>query len=179
MAELARMLLAPHFGETLYNQGINVYTTIRSEDQRVASAAVRKNLINYDRRYGYRGADKYVDLSDPSTQEGAIRRALASEVPSANLLPGVVTKMDSKSMTVVMANQQTVTIESKNFAEFAKKYIESKDAPLKGLFKKKELKVGAVVRITQNKKGEWLLGQVPVVESAFLAADFTTGAVHA
>ena len=179
VAELARMLLAPHFGETLYNQGINIYTTIRSEDQRVASAAVRKNLINYDRRYGYRGADKYVDLSDPSTQEGAIRRALASEVPSANLLPGVVTKMDSKSMTVVMANQQTVTIEAKNFAEFAKKYIESKDAPLKGLFKKKELKVGAVVRITQNKKGEWLLGQVPVVESAFMAADFTTGAVHA
>lgn len=179
VAELARTLLAPHFGETLYNQGINVYTTIRSQNQRIASQAVRENLLKYDRRYGYRGAEGHIDIADEATREGVIRRALASVIPSANLLPAVVTAMNTKSMTVVMANQETVTIAASNFADYAKKYIATKDKPLKGQFKKNELKVGAIVRITKTKNGQWALGQIPVVESAFMAADFTTGAVHA
>ena len=49
--------------DTIYNQGLNVYTTIRSRDQRIASHAVRQNAVAYDRRYGYRGVEGFVDIS--------------------------------------------------------------------------------------------------------------------
>lgn len=177
IAELARMLLIPYFGETIYDQGINVYTTIRSEDQRIASAAVRKALIAYDHNYGYRGVEGYVDLSEGADREANIRQGLAKIVSSTNLLPGVVTELTPKSMTVEIANNEKITIDSKNYA-FASKYIAGKGKKLTGRYKQKELRVGAIVRVTKNPKGQWTLGQIPVAESAFISADFNTGAIY-
>lgn len=62
------MLMVPYFKDTIYDQGINVYTTIRSRDQLIASNTVRQNMIEYDRRYGYRGVEGYADLSHPDTE---------------------------------------------------------------------------------------------------------------
>lgn len=177
VAELARMMMVPYFGDAIYNQGLNVYTTIRSEDQRVASAAVRKNLVEYDRRYGYRGVEGYVDLSDPETRDANIRLGLSQVVSSTNLLPGVVTELTPKSMKVQIANNDVVTLDAKGF-EFAKRFIAHKGQQLKGKYKTHELKVGAIVRITQDKKGKWSLGQIPVVESAFISGNFETGAIY-
>ena len=176
-AELARMLLIPYFGDVIYNQGLNVYTTIRSEDQRVASSAVRKNLVEYDRRYGYRGVERYVDLSDPQTRDANIRQGLSQVVSSTNLLPGVVTELTPKSMKVQIANNDVITLDAKGF-EFAKRFIAQKGQTLKGRYKDGELRVGAIVRITQDKKGRWSLGQIPVVESAFISGNFETGAIY-
>lgn len=176
-AELARMLLIPYFGDVIYNQGLNVYTTIRSEDQRVASSAVRKNLVEYDRRYGYRGVERYVDLSDPQTRDANIRQGLSQVVSSTNLLPGVVTELTPKSMKVQIANNDVITLDAQGF-EFAKRFIAQKGQTLKGRYKDGELRVGAIVRITQDKKGRWSLGQIPVVESAFISGNFETGAIY-
>lgn len=176
-AELARMLLVPYFGDVIYNQGLNVYTTIRSKDQRVASSAVRKTLVEYDRRYGYRGVETYVDLSDPQTRDANIRQGLSQVVSSTNLLPGVVTELTPKSMKVQIANNDVITLDAKGF-EFAKRFIAQKGQTLKGRYKDGELRVGAVVRITQDKKGRWSLGQIPVVESAFISGNFETGAIY-
>lgn len=176
-AELARMLLVPYFGDVIYNQGLNVYTTIRSKDQRVASSAVRKNLVEYDRRYGYRGVETYVDLSDPQTRDANIRQGLSQVVSSTNLLPGVVTELTPKSMKVQIANNDVITLDAKGF-EFAKRFIAQKGQTLKGRYKDGELRVGAIVRITQDKKGRWSLGQIPVVESAFISGNFETGAIY-
>ena len=177
IAELARVLLLPYFGEAIYDQGLNVYTTIRSQDQRVASAAVRKNLIEYDRRYGYRGVEGYVDLSDPQTREANIRQGLAQVISSTNLLPGVVTELTPKVMKVQIANNDIVTLDAKGF-EFAKRFISKKPNDLQGQYKERELKVGAIVRITQDRKGKWSLGQIPVVESGFISGNFETGAIY-
>lgn len=176
IAELARMLLIPYFGDAIYNQGLNVYTTIRSTDQRIASAAVRKALISYDRNYGYRGAEGHVNLGEGVDHEAAIRQGLAKTISSTNLLPGVVIDLNSKSMTVQMVNGEKINVNAKNFA-FASKYIAGKNKKLTGRYKEKELRVGAIVRVTKNNKGEWTLGQIPVAESAFISADFNTGAI--
>ena len=176
-AELARMLLVPYFGDVIYNQGLNVYTTIRSKDQRVASSAVRKNLVEYDRRYGYRGVERYVDLSDPQTRDANIRHGLSQVVSSTNLLPGVVTELTPKSMKVQIANNDVITLDAQGF-EFAKRFIAQKGQTLNGRYKDGELRVGAIVRITQDKKGRWSLGQIPVVESAFISGNFETGAIY-
>ncbi len=181
VAELARMLLAPHFGETLYNQGLNVYTTIRSNDQRTAANAVHQTLVEYDRRYGYRGTEGFVNLTglaDDKAKNATIREALMRVPSSTNLLPGVVTALTDKNMVVQIANNDMMIVDAKNFA-FAKNFIAQPGKTLKGRYKEKELKVGSIVRITQDAKGVWSLGQIPQVESAFVAGNFETGAIYA
>ena len=177
VAEMVRMLLVPYFKDTLYNQGLNVYTTIRSFDQKVASSTVRQNMIDYDRRYGYRGVEGHVDISQEETREANIRQALAKVVSSANLLPGVVTQLTPQTMSVQLYSGETVKITAKDFA-FAKRYIAQNGKELQGRYKAKELRVGAIVRVTQDAKGKWSLGQIPVVESAFVSANFNTGAIY-
>lgn len=177
VAEMVRMLLVPYFKDTLYNQGLNVYTTIRSFDQKVASSTVRQNMIDYDRRYGYRGVEGHVDISQEETREANIRQALAKVVSSANLLPGVVTQLTPQTMSVQLYSGETVKIAAKDFA-FAKRYIAQNGKELQGRYKAKELRVGAIVRVTQDAKGKWSLGQIPVVESAFVSANFNTGAIY-
>ena len=177
IAELARMLMVPYFKDTIYDQGINVYTTIRSRDQLIASNTVRQNMIEYDRRYGYRGVEGYADLSHEETREANIRMALSKVISSSNLLPGVVTELTPKRMTVQLYDGETVQLDDKGFA-FAQRFIAKKGQTLKGRYKEKELKVGAVVRVTQDRKGKWSLGQIPAVESAFISANFNTGAIY-
>lgn len=177
VAEMVRMLLVPYFKDTLYNQGLNVYTTIRSFDQKVASSTVRQNMIDYDRRYGYRGVEGHVDISQEETREANIRQALAKVVSSANLLPGVVTQLTPQTMSVQLYSGETVKIAAKDFA-CAKRYIAQNGKELQGRYKAKELRVGAIVRVTQDAKGKWSLGQIPVVESAFVSANFNTGAIY-
>lgn len=177
VAEMVRMLLVPYFKDTLYNQGLNVYTTIRSFDQKVASSTVRQNMIDYDRRYGYRGVEGHVDISQEETREANIRQALAKVVSSANLLSGVVTQLTPQTMSVQLYSGETVKIAAKDFA-FAKRYIAQNGKELQGHYKAKELRVGAIIRVTQDAKGKWSLGQIPVVESAFVSANFNTGAIY-
>ena len=161
VAEMVRMLLVPYFKDTLYNQGLNVYTTIRSFDQKIASNTVRQNMID----------------SQEETREANIRQALAKVVSSANLLPGVVTQLTPQSMSVRLYSGETVTVAAKDFA-FAKRYIAQNGKALQGNYKAKELRTGAIVRVTQDAKGKWSLGQIPVVESAFVSANFNTGAIY-
>ena len=177
VAEIVRMLLVPYFKDTLYDQGLNVYTTIRSFDQKVASSTVRQNMIDYDRRYGYRGVEGHVDISQEETREANIRQTLAKVVSSANLLPGVVTQLTPQTMSVQLYSGEPVKIAAKDFA-FAKRYIAQNGKELQGRYKAKELRVGAIVRVTQDAKGKWSLGQIPVVESAFVSANFNTGAIY-
>jgi len=57
VAEMVRRDMVERFGEDVaYNSGMRVYTTINSEMQQAAEAALRENLHGYDERHGYRGA---------------------------------------------------------------------------------------------------------------------------
>ena len=80
-------------------------------------------------------------------------------------------------MSVQLYSGETVKIAAKDFA-FAKRYIAQNGKELQGRYKAKELRVGAIVRVTQDAKGKWSLGQIPVVESAFVSANFNTGAIY-
>ena len=55
VTEIVRQQVIDLFGESAYEEGYNVYATVSSRDQNVAVRALRKGLINYDLRHGYRG----------------------------------------------------------------------------------------------------------------------------
>ena len=74
-AEIAREKILSLVGEDAYTQGYSVITTIDSRLQQAGQRAVINGLLSYDRRHGYRGAEKNFDINklqplvDPNTGE--------------------------------------------------------------------------------------------------------------
>ena len=74
VAEMVRQMMYAQFREEAYTRGLNVVTTIDSADQDVAYRSLRKGLMDYERRHGYRGPEAFIDLpSDADEREQAIR----------------------------------------------------------------------------------------------------------
>lgn len=171
-AEVARMLVYDIFKEETYTRGINVYTTINSEDQIAAVDAVRRNLIAYDRKYGYRGPEGFVDISNPDTRAKAIKTALSKTAASPFMVPAVVLEASPTTIRVALSTTSDVTLDADSL-KFGRRYL-GKGA------QKNPIVPGSIIRIMRNEKtNEWTLAQVPQVETAFVAADFNTGAVKA
>ncbi len=63
LAEMVRQVVYERYQEDTYALGFKVYTTIRQRDQVAAYAALRKGVLDYDRRHRYRGPEGYIDLS--------------------------------------------------------------------------------------------------------------------
>lgn len=79
VAELVRTLMFDIFQQETYTRGLNVYTTINSEDQGYAYKALRSHLQSYDHSQGYRGPEAKVDISDPQdTRTKHFQRASGS-----------------------------------------------------------------------------------------------------
>ena len=63
VAELVRTLMFDIFQQETYTRGLNVYTTINSEDQGYAYKALRSHLQSYDHSQGYRGPEAKKSIS--------------------------------------------------------------------------------------------------------------------
>ena len=60
--DVRREVLARFGEERLYKGGLSVRTSLDPELQRAAEAALRRGMIDYDRRHGWRGAPAQIDL---------------------------------------------------------------------------------------------------------------------
>lgn len=179
-AELARMLVYDIFGEETYSRGLNVYTTINTVDQRAAVEAVRTHLIAYDRKYGYRGPEGFVDVSNPEERAKAIRTALSRTASSPFMLPAVVLEASPKKVVAAISANETVTLDAESY-RFGRRYLAAKPSK-----KIDPIRPGSIIRVMRHETGKgknktlgWTLAQVPRVEAAFVAANFNTGAVNA
>ncbi len=173
VAELARQVVFAQFEETAYTRGIKVYTTILKKDQDAAYESVRRNVIAYDQRHGYRGPEAVIALpADPEEREDAIDDALQKLAPSDGLIPAVVLEAAAGRVTVQAENGETVRIEGAGL-RFAERALA---ANAKAAIK---LRPGAVVRISQDAKKAWSITQVPQVAAAFVSIDANTGAYRA
>lgn len=129
-AELARMLVYDIFKDETYSRGLNVYTTIRSDDQQAAVNAVRRHLINYDRKYGYRGPEGFVELGDAASRPKAIKAALAKTASSPFMVPAVVTEASPKVLKAAISADEIVTLDAASL-KFGRRHLAAK--PKKGI----------------------------------------------
>ena len=60
VAEMVRQMMYAQYKEETYTRGLTVTTTIDSADQDAAYRAVRKGVMDYERRHGYRGPEGFV-----------------------------------------------------------------------------------------------------------------------
>lgn len=172
VAEMARQLAADRFPDEVYSRGLRVYTTIRTDDQEAAYTSLRRNVLDYDRRHGYRGAEAFVEMTDiKSEQDEALDELLQDFHDSEDMHPAIVLKADTKQIHAYRRGGELIAITGDGL-KFAARMIDDK-AP-----SNKRLRRGAVIRVQTDAKNNWRITQMPEVEAAFLSADPKTGAIR-
>ncbi|MCC6474437.1 MAG: penicillin-binding protein 1A [Burkholderiales bacterium] len=170
VAEMVRQVIHERYPNDVYSRGFRVYTTIQSNDQKAAYAAVRKGLLDYDQRRGYRGPEAYVELKD--TSEDALEDALQDHPDGDELHAAVVLSVDAKSVTAWRRGGQTLTISGEGL-KFASRMLEERTPP------NRRIRRGSIVRVTQDEKKRWTIVQLPEAESALVSLNSYDGSVRA
>ena len=170
-AEMVRQSMYERYQDEAYTRGFRVYTTLSKPDQDAAYLAVRKGVMDYDKRHGYRGAEGYFDLPQ-NVSEDALDEALQEQSESDDIYPALVLDVNAKSVKVFRKGGATIEI-SGDGLKFARPMIGDK-AP-----NNRKLRRGALIRIQPDDKEGWQIVQMPQVESALVAMDPNDGAVKA
>ena len=173
VAETVRQIVFNQYGEETYTRGLNVYTTLKSADQTAAYKALRKGIMDYERRQIYRGPEKFIDLpSNPAEVEDAIDEALAENPDNGDIMSAVVLEAGPKRIIAMRPNSEKVTIAGEGLRP-AQSGLTDKAGP------NIKIRPGALIRVAKTPKDGWEITQLPEVEGAFVAMDPRDGAVRA
>ncbi|CAE6750357.1 Penicillin-binding protein 1A [Paraburkholderia aspalathi] len=173
VAEMVRQMMYAQYREEAYTRGLNVVTTIDSADQDVAYRALRKGLMDYERRHGYRGPEAFIDLpSDADDREQAIDDALLEHPDNGEIIAAVVTAASPKRVqaTFIDGNVATIQGDGLRFAQFA---LGTRAQP------NQRVRPGAIIRVVKDDDGNWSITQLPQVEGAFVSVVPQDGAIRA
>lgn len=173
VAEMARQLIFAQYGNEAYTRGLNVYTTLNAGDQEAAYTALRRGIMDYERRQHYRGPEKFVVLPSGDTPEveEAIDEALANHPDNGDVLAAVVLEANAKKVLAARANGDVIEITGDGLKP-VQSGLSDKAAP------NIKIRRGAVIRISKGAKN-WEITQLPEVEGAFVALDPRSGAIKA
>jgi penicillin-binding protein 1A len=177
VAEAARQLIFSQYGEDAYSRGLNVYLTLNSAEQNAAYRALRRGIMDYEKRQIYRGPEAYADLpSDAKALDTRIALLLAEHPANDELLAAVVLEADPKKVTAMLQSGDVISITGEGLRP-ATSGLSDKGNP------KTRIRRGAVIRVVKGVKqkagGEWTITQLPEVEGAFVSMDPRSGEVRA
>jgi len=173
VAETVRQLVFNQYGEETYTRGLNVFTTLKSTDQTVAYKALRKGIMDYERRQIYRGPEKFIDLpSNPREIEDAIDDALADSPDNGDIMSAVVLEASPKRIVAMRLNSEKLTITGEGLRPVQSGLADKAGPSIK-------IRPGALIRVVKTPKDTWEVTQLPEVEGAFVAMDPRDGAVRA
>ncbi len=172
VTEMVRQLVFAQYGEETYTRGLNVYTTIKADQQEAAYRALRKGIMDYERRQIYRGPEQFVELpADPKELDEAVDDALSDHPDNGDVMAAVVLDANPKRVIAVRGNGEPFEITGEGLKP-AQSGLSDKAPP------KIKLRRGAVIRVTKQAKG-WEITQLPEVEGAFVALDPRDGSLLA
>ncbi|HEX7217746.1 MAG TPA: penicillin-binding protein 1A [Burkholderiales bacterium] len=169
-AEMVRQALAEHYPEDVYTRGFRVYTTIRKADQDAAYDALRKGVLEYDRRAGYRGPEGYVELP-ASLDDDDIEDALADHPDNDDLAAAIVLAYDGKQLQAALRSGERIALQGQGL-QFAARALDPKAPP------QRRIRKGAIIRVQREGKN-WQVVQLPEAEAAIIALDPQDGAIRA
>jgi penicillin-binding protein 1A len=173
VTEMARQLVFQQYGDEAYTRGLNVTLTIRSVDQLAAYRALRRGIMDFERRQVFRGPEAYVDLpADPKALDARIAEALADHPDNDDLKGAVVLEATPKKVVAVLQSGDSITVTGDGLRPVTSGLAPKADP-------KVQIRPGAIVRAMKGPKGDWTLTQLPEVEGAFVALEPGTGAIRA
>ncbi len=174
-AEMVRQSVYEKFQDDTYTLGLKVYTTIREKDQLAAYQAVRKGVLEYDRRHGYRGPEGFIDLpsgsSSASYSAEQLEEALLDVTDGDDLIPAVVLEATPKLIKAYCRGGEIaeITGEPLNFVQ---------QALNKKVALTQRINVGSLIRLQKDEMGVWQISQLPQVEAAFVSGSPRDGAIY-
>lgn len=172
VAEMVRQELYEKYGEDAYTQGFKVYTTVRTDHQKVATEALRKALRNFDHGSSYRGAESYIDLSKGEDVEETVSQYLSGLYTVDKMVPAVVLDVTKrKNVVIQLPSGKRVTLDGRSLG-FAARAVNNEKMG------ESRIRRGSVIRV-KNNGGRWVVVQEPLLQGALVSLDAKTGAVRA
>jgi len=170
VAEMARQVVYQRYQEEAYTRGFKVYTTVTKPDQEAAYRALRKGVLEYDERHGYRGVEAFVGLPKSGEQ---LKEILSRFNDYDDLLAALVITASSSAIEAMLRSGETVKLTG-NSLKFIQRYLSS-DPKISD----KRIRPGALIRLKKTEKDEWRISQLPGAEAALVAMDPNDGAIRA
>jgi penicillin-binding protein 1A len=171
VAEAVRQLVFSQYGNETTTRGLNVYVTVDSTDQAVAYKALRRGLLDYERRQVYRGPEAHVDLpADSKELDARIAEALTDHPDNDELKAAVVLEASRNKVVAVLQSGESISVTGEGLKPVASGLNEKAEP-------QRQVRRGAIVRAVRGSKGEWTLTQQPEVEGAFISMDTHTGGI--
>ena len=207
--EMARAEIVKQFGDEAYVRGLNVYTTINKRLQQAANDSIWNGLVAYDKRHGYRGVVRHVELDTavdetlPEEDRPDLTAILKDDKNYGRFVPGLILSVNDDISVDANAEQaktdeavaEAASVEQRSAIamlkdgnqvripwsgiKWAREYI-SVNRVGKELQKVSEvIKPGDVVWLAHDPATGWSLAQVPEVQGALVSVKPNTGAIQA
>lgn len=186
VAELARAWAVKEYGEEkAYTSGLNIYMTVDSKLQDAANKAAVNNLMAYDERHGYRGAEKVLWKEGEAAWDAEqIEKHLKGQPTYGDLYPAVVTKVEGKTAQVVVKNNDAQTIPWTGM-NWARKFLTDNRQGSTPKSAQEVLAAGEQIWVREltttdedgNTQSSWKLSQVPSANTAFVAMNPENGGI--
>ncbi|MBD1141263.1 PBP1A family penicillin-binding protein [Pelagibacterales bacterium SAG-MED39] len=148
--------------EKVYKQGFNINTPINLELQKFATESLRKGLISYDKRKGWRGSltnKKYDENWFNDLEKYKLEKSIGWKI-------AIIKDFDKFSATIELEDKTIGKIKYKEITWTKKEFDE--------LFK-----LGDVVYVKELSKNKYGLKQLPKINGGIIVMDPFTGRVFA
>ena len=169
-AEWVRQQLIAEFPD-LYSGGYEVFTTLVGPLQATATRALRKGLIGYDRRHGYRGPEQRFDSADEAVA------ALAGLPAYAGLVPAAVVEVAEDHVLAAFADGGRALVPFEAM-RWARPFLGVDAMGARPKTPADVVAVGDLIRLQAGDEG-WRLAQIPEIQGALVSIDPDTGGVLA
>lgn len=178
VAEMVRQIMVEKYTESSsYADGYHVYTTIQVKDQQAADAALRKALLAYDRRHGWRGPAGQENISR-MTATDRLDELLKDYPNVGNLIPAIIKFTDEKLAIAYIQDGTSIELGLPAVAWAAQRIDEDTLGPAPRRITD-VLRVGDVVYLERTNEERWILAQIPEAEGGFVSLDPKNGAILA
>ena len=173
VSEMVRQAMVERYQDEAYTKGFNVYTTLLKSHQDAAYIALRKGVMDYDRRQGYRGPEGYIELPQNHDEaEEIIEDALSEVSESDDLIPAVVLEASQKSVKAYRKGGEIVEITGERL-KFVVNNISARIKP------NQRIRRGTLIRVQKDERDQWQITQLPAVEAAVVSLNPQDGAIRA
>jgi penicillin-binding protein 1A len=182
VAELARRMVVERYGEAVYAQGIRVTTSLKSTEQAAAWNALRRGILDHERRQPWRGPEDLEQLPPENTPAAELERAAALALKDHRddemLRVAIVLAATPREMLVQLASGEQLRLTGEGL-----KWLQPALAPKAK--RRIAIERGSVIRVMRQDKlgpnGEvlWQAAQWPDTQGALVALDPQSGRVRA
>ncbi|WP_286263384.1 penicillin-binding protein 1A [Thalassotalea atypica] len=200
IAEMAHQMMLDKYGkEEAYTGGYKVYLSTPSHLQQAAQQAVINNLLDYDKRHGYRGPIRSIrqelreyysskksslttdelneaPIFEPITEQEIVE-TLSQVSTIQHLIPAIVTDVAEQNATIAIAADEFANIAWTGMS-WAREYISDQKQGAAPKLANEILAVGDVIWVSKIDEG-YQLNQLPQASAALVALSPDSGAIKA